>query len=169
MKELASKPKDFSFLIKPLVVVGLFVTVVYMAGSSWDDIFAKKRQERRQPAPPTVVSAPRVTQTHASPAPRSALVSAPVSAPVDPCQGEVVCQRPDGTVPAVLDFLLGGGLKHPGTYQGIQWGPLFVSSSTGYWVVKHKYRATNDYGQQVMAERIFVLDIYGQVIETINP
>lgn len=80
------------------------------------------------------------------------------------CAGENVCQETDGTVQAVVDYLLGGGLKHPESYQGLGWSDLIVSPSTGYWVVNHKYRAQNDYGQTITKTRTFALDLYGQVV-----
>jgi hypothetical protein len=86
----------------------------------------------------------------------------------DPCEGELVCQRPDGTVQAVVDYLLTGGLKHPETYQPLNWDRLFVSQATGYWVVRHRWQAKNDFGMPITSTYIFVLDIYGEVIETID-
>lgn len=86
----------------------------------------------------------------------------------DPCKGQPVCQRPDGTVPVVVNYILGGGLKHPDTYEPLLWGRLFVEDVDGYWVVGHKWRAKNDFGMYITLSYVFVMDIYGNVIETIE-
>lgn len=82
------------------------------------------------------------------------------------CAGQNVCQEADGTVQVVVDHLHSAFLHNPDTYQAIDWGQLFVSPSTGYWVVVHKYRAQNNFGQMVTARRTFIMDIYGQVLHS---
>jgi hypothetical protein len=156
MKDLTPKVNDFKFLARPLIIVGLFVGLAWMAGNSWDDAKEKQRRPAPRPAP---VSAPNTPRTRTNSAPRPA----PASAVVDPCEGQVVCQRPDGTVQAVVDFLLAEGIRHPHTYRGLSWSELMVSPSTGLWMVKHRYRAENDFGNTVTETNTFTLDIYGQV------
>jgi hypothetical protein len=97
----------------------------------------------------------------------AALLLAAATATASDCAGENVCQEADGTVAAVVDHLLTEYLHNPDTYESLGWGKLFVSPSTGYWVVNHKYRAHNNFGQPVTTTRTFIMDIYGQVLHSV--
>lgn len=73
----------------------------------------------------------------------------------------------DGSVKQVEAYLK-GNLKDPRSYESISWSKVMHKDS--YYLVRHEYRAKNTYGGYVIENKLFYIDLYGEIykIEELN-
>ncbi len=73
----------------------------------------------------------------------------------------------DGSVEQVVDYLK-ENLKDPRSYESISWSK--VMHKNGYYMVRHKYRAKNSFGGFAVENKIFYINLYGEIykIEDFN-
>ena len=73
----------------------------------------------------------------------------------------------NGSVKQVIAYLK-ENLKDTRSYESISWSK--VMHKDGYYLVRHKYRAKNSYGGNVIENKLFYIDLYGDVykIEDFN-
>lgn len=69
----------------------------------------------------------------------------------------------DASVRQVKQFLK-KNLNDPESYDGIEWSPVSQNPHTKWFIVRHKYRAKNQYGATQIYNQIFTLDSLGTVI-----
>jgi len=73
----------------------------------------------------------------------------------------------DGSVKQVVAYLK-ENLKDPRSYESISWSK--VMHKDNYYLVRHKYRAKNSLGGYVIENKLFYIDLYGEIykIEEFN-
>lgn len=73
----------------------------------------------------------------------------------------------DGSVSQIVTYL-NENLKDPHSYESISWSK--VMHKDGYYLVRHKYRAKNSLGGDVIENKLFYIDLYGAIykIEEFN-
>lgn len=69
----------------------------------------------------------------------------------------------DASVRQVKQFLK-KNLDDPESYDGVEWSPVSQNPHTKWFIVRHKYRAKNQYGATQIYNQIFTLDSLGTVI-----
>lgn len=69
----------------------------------------------------------------------------------------------DASVRQVKQFLK-KNLNDPESYDGVEWSPVSQNPHTKWFIVRHKYRAKNQYGATQIYNQIFTLDSLGTVI-----
>lgn len=69
----------------------------------------------------------------------------------------------DASVLQVKQFLK-KNLNDPESYDGVEWSPVSQNPHTKWFIVRHKYRAKNQYGAMQIFNQIFTLDSLGTVI-----
>ncbi len=68
----------------------------------------------------------------------------------------------DGSVYQVVNYLKNEYLRDPDSYQSIEWSELTKGSQK--YMVRHKFRAKNGFGGYDVENKIFYLDLEGNVI-----
>ncbi len=82
-----------------------------------------------------------------------------------PNSNEVKNNRADGSVWQIKAHLK-TNLKDPKSYQAIEWGEVRqIKKDPAQYVVRHKYRAKNSLGGQVITIGYFTLNAKGDVIK----
>lgn len=71
----------------------------------------------------------------------------------------------DASVHQQVEQFLDDHLKYPDSYESIEWSPV-QKTENGYYYVRHKYRARNEFGEMKIKNHIFYLDENGNVIST---
>ena len=71
----------------------------------------------------------------------------------------------DGSVYQVEKYLI-KNLKDPSSYESIEWSSIVEKD--GNYQVRHKYRATNSFGDYVIENCIFTLDKEGNVVDVVE-
>lgn len=71
----------------------------------------------------------------------------------------------DGSVSQVKKYIK-NNLKDPKSYESIEWGKV-VENEDGY-MVRHKYRAKNSFGGYTIENKVFHLDLKGNIIDVTN-
>ena len=69
----------------------------------------------------------------------------------------------DASVRQVKQFLK-KNLNDPESYDGVEWSPVSQNPHTKWFIVRHKYRAKNQYGATQIYNQFFTLDSLGTVI-----
>lgn len=68
----------------------------------------------------------------------------------------------DASVDVVVDYL-SATLNDPRSYQPESWSAL-ISTSDGYFQVRHTFRAKNGFGGMILGSKVFVIDSFGSVV-----
>ena len=79
---------------------------------------------------------------------------------------QIVYNGPDGEVYQVVNYLKQNYLQDPDSYQSIEWSELTKGSQK--YMVRHKFRAKNGFGGYVVENKIFYLNLEGEVIEVLD-
>lgn len=82
---------------------------------------------------------------------------------IEPAKEVVYNNDWDNSVEQVEEYLK-RSLNDPDSYKAVEWSNVLKNPDTGWFIVRHKYRAKNAFGGIITKEQVFTLDSLGIVI-----